>query len=198
MRDFSRGVSFTRDIDFTPSAASIVGAGVTRGGGFKRNVSFARGAIIAMAALAMTLFFSSVVRADEVYVTDSANLLDDPSSAGHLLTVLQKGDRLEVVSRQGDWIQVQFATFTGWVLAAQVSNNAPGFDLGGLLGGNNAAASDTSAASAGKGIGPMATQWASGKGLDTSMCVKMENDRNAITAQDLKDFDNSPEGKLGK
>jgi hypothetical protein len=130
---------------------------------------------MAMAALALlaTLCFASSVRADDVYVNDSANLLDDPSSAGHRLYILEKGDRLVVLDKQGDWIHVQYATYTGWVLAAEVSANRPV-------------------------VGPMATAWAQGQNLDPSMCLKMEHDRDAINPQDVKDFQNSPEGKLGK
>ena len=153
---------------------------------------------IAAAVLLMMLGFSSTLRADDVYVNDSANLLDDPSSAGNRLYILEKGDRLVVLSRQGDWIQVQYATYTGWVLAAEVSSSRPVLDLSGLFGGDNAAASDTTSAAAGKGMGPMATQWAQGQNLDTSMCLKMEHDRDAIKAQEVRDFQNSPEGKLGK
>jgi hypothetical protein len=112
---------------------------------------------------------------------------------------------MNVISRDGDWINVQLmladgSSVTGWVLAATVQSSAPGGNLlAGLSGGNNASASDVTATAASKGLNPEASDWAKTNNLDPTLELKMEADRKKITGADWKSFRALPDGtKLGK
>ena len=47
------------------------------------------------------------------------------SLSSGLMTVLQKNDEVEVLDRQGVWLQVRAVTITGWVSRYSVSPNKP-------------------------------------------------------------------------
>lgn len=57
-----------------------------------------------------------VVQAEFVEVdTMALRLREQPDLSARILTVLHRGDVVPVLDRQGRWIQVQFAQFTGWL-----------------------------------------------------------------------------------
>ena len=154
-------------------------------------------------AVVVALLATATARAEDVYVSDSANVLDNPGPASNTLLIANRGTALTVIERQGDWIHVQTVdaqgnNLQGWVLGTQVSGSRPGADFGAAFGGGNAGASEASAAAAGKGLDGAALDYAKSQNLDPKGAKEMEDERKTVTAAMWKAFCDSPEGKLGK
>ena len=53
--------------------------------------------------------------------TDAVNIREKPSTSSDILGSVGKGRKLEVISKSGDWTQVQFNKVKGYVLSKFVS-----------------------------------------------------------------------------
>ena len=52
---------------------------------------------------------------------DAVNIREKPSTSSDILGSVGKGRKLEVISKSGDWTQVQFNKVKGYVLSKFVS-----------------------------------------------------------------------------
>ena len=53
--------------------------------------------------------------------TDAVNIREKPSTSSDILGSVGKGRKLEVISKSGDWTQVQFNKVKGYILSKFVS-----------------------------------------------------------------------------
>src|SRR3954470_7435085 len=90
--------------------------------------------IVAAALLAATAL---PALAESVWVqADNVNVLGGKGSIYPVLGSVKKGTELQVVSREGKWVQVQSGNTTGWVFESALSAQKVNGDLfGGLNSG---------------------------------------------------------------
>lgn len=60
------------------------------------------------------------------YITASAlNLRSGPSTDHNTMKVLEKGESVEILEKQGEWLKASYGNLIGWVLAAYVGDSQP-------------------------------------------------------------------------
>jgi uncharacterized protein YraI len=115
--------------------------------------------------LAAALFAATSLPAlaDSVWVqSDSVNILGGKGSIYPTLGTAKKGTELQVVSRDGKWVQVQSGGTTGWVYESALSSQKVNGDAFGNL---NIGPAGVNTAAAARGLDPSTEQYAATKGM---------------------------------
>lgn len=150
--------------------------------------------LIAAAVLGMT----TAAGAEDVYVKLPMARVKAQAGAGADDVVrLKKGDKLQVLGRQGSWLKVKSGDREGFIHENSVSaGGGGGGDLGGLgqLLGNASGSSAASSAEAGKGLGE-ALDYARSHGMSTNGLDRMLALRTQVTGSDWQKF--TTEGNVG-
>ena len=126
--------------------------------------------------------------------TDTVNILGGKGSIYPVLGTVKKGAELNVISRDGKWLQVQVVGGgpQGWVFEGSLSPQKVNGDLKlGTIG--NTADQSTSAAS--RGLQPSAEQYVSSKGLNKVPLERLIALRNSIPPVEWETF--TLQGKVG-
>jgi uncharacterized protein YraI len=117
-------------------------------------------------AMALALLVSGgSALADSVWVqNDNTNILGGKGSIYPTVANVKKGTELQVLSRDGKWVQVQLAGGqSGWVYETALSSKKVGGDLFSGLRGNDAVGLNTAAAA--RGFDESTLQYAASKGM---------------------------------
>lgn len=142
------------------------------------------------------LAVAAAASAEDVYVKlPVANILAGKSAGTEHIAQVKKGDKLQVLAKEGSWLKVKAGDKEGYVFQNSVSSSASG-DNGGLsklLNGGSGASAQTSGAAA-KGVGE-SLAFAKSKGMSPAGLDRMIELRKAITANDWTEFTN--QGQAG-
>ena len=143
------------------------------------------------------LCMAGVAAAQDVYVKlPVANILAGKGAGTDRVAQVKKGEKLQVIGKEGSWLKVKAGDNEGYVHENSVSSSAGGGDTSGLskiLGG----ASGSSAASsgeAGKGLGE-ALAYARSKGMSPAGLDRMLELRKTVRGSDWTKF--TAEGNVG-
>ncbi|HSI35979.1 MAG: SH3 domain-containing protein [Phycisphaerae bacterium] len=151
-----------------------------------------------LAGLVALSVLSGSALAEDVFVKQSRVVVREGKGAAYdEVTTVAKGDRLQVVGREGPWIKVRAKGREGYVFESAVADQKPGEDLGAGLSkmlGGNAQASSASDAAAGKGLGE-ALDLAKSRGQSTAGLQKMKAIRKSVSGKDWEQF--TREGNVG-
>lgn len=146
---------------------------------------------MAAAALGCLLLFSAAhVSAETVYIKKSGTkIYTKPSARASVLETLAKGTALDVVSKQGKFLQVAVPSGSkGWVfqfkVSEQVSANEDGGGFLNALGGKKMTARESASASSIRGLSPVSEEHAKKKGVS-------QKDIQAV--KDMETFHVSPD-----
>lgn len=135
--------------------------------------------------------------AETVYVKlPVANVLAGKGAGTDRIAQLKKGDKLEVLGKEGSWLKVKVEGKEGYVHQNSVSSSSTGNDSGGLsklLGGGSAASAESSA-EAGRGLGE-SLAFARSKGMSPAGLDRMLALRKTVTGSEWTAF--TAEGHVG-
>jgi uncharacterized protein YgiM (DUF1202 family) len=139
---------------------------------------------------------AAAASAEDVYVKlPVANILAGKSAGTEHIAQVKKGDKLQVIAKEGSWLKVKAGEKEGYVFKNSVSDTATSKDDKGflnVLGGSSASAATN--AEAGKGVGE-SLAFARSKGMSTAGLDRMIQLRKSITASDWATF--TSEGHVG-
>jgi SH3 domain-containing protein len=149
--------------------------------------------------LALTMVaLSAPVLAEDLFVKQNSVVIRaGKGSAYEEVTTAKKGDKLELISREGSWLKVKSGGREGYVFQAAVTDAKPAGDLGADLGKMFSGASGGNTASsgeAGKGLGE-SLDYARSKGMSPAGLDRMIALRKTVTGKDWEAF--TAEGKVG-
>ena len=132
-----------------------------------------------LAALATT------ARAEDVWIKRAADVRNDQSAAGDLVVAVQKGQRVQVLERSGNWVKVDVKGQSGWVSADTISSREvkPDTDLVG-----HGSGAEMSSGAAIKGLQPIAGDYARSRSLSKEGLNEMTAIKKSVTPKMLKDF----------
>jgi uncharacterized protein YgiM (DUF1202 family) len=146
----------------------------------KRTVSLAAAALIAVTA--------TICWADSLWVkSESVDIRAGKGAAYEKVGTAQKGQELNVVSRDGKWIQVQSGNVTGWVFESALSPQKVNGG-GGLIAIAPGTVAQMSESSASRGLNPMAEQYVASKRMDKRPLEGLITLRNSITGKEWEQF----------
>ena len=134
---------------------------------------------ILLAALATS------AHAEDVWIKRSADVRNDPSSAGDLVVPVTKGQRVHVLERNGPWVNIDVNGKTGWVSADSISTREVKADTD-LIGRGSGA--EMSSGAAIKGLQPIAGDYAEKRSLSKAGLNEMLAIKKTVTPKLLKDF----------
>ena len=123
--------------------------------------------------------------ADDVWIKRSADVRNDQSAAGDLVVPVTKGQRVQLLQRADNWVQVDVNGKIGWVAADSVSSREVKPDTD-LIGRGSSA--EMSSGAAIKGIEPIAGDYALNKRLSKAGLDEMTAIKKSVTGKMLKDF----------
>lgn len=109
------------------------------------------------------VFGAGTARAETMYVkSPTAELKNSTAANAQVLAQLSRGAACNVVSKQGNWVQVQVSGKTGWVYKFKLSISKPsgGDTLLAGLGGGGAGAREGSTAASIRGLSPTSERYA--------------------------------------
>ncbi len=113
--------------------------------------------------LGALLLASVEARAETMYVkSPTAELKSSTSANAQILAQFSRGTSLNVILKQGNWIQVQTGGKKGWVYKFKLSPTKPsgGDNLLAGLGGGGASAREGSSAASIRGLSPTSEKYA--------------------------------------
>ena len=146
------------------------------------------------------LFLTLPTLAEDVFVKQAAvPVRAGKGSAYDEVATVKKGDKLQVVAREGDWLKVRANGKEGYVFKTAIDTKNPsgGGKLGGDLGRMFSGASGGSTASsgaAGKGLGE-SLQYARTNGMSPAGLDRMIAMNKALNAPEWEAF--MTQGKVG-
>lgn len=147
----------------------------------------------------VTLLLTTPSFAEDVFVKQSAAVVRaGKGSAYEEVVTVRKGDKLQVVAREGSWLKVRAGGREGYVFQTAVDTAKPAGDLGADLGRMFSGASGGTAASsanAGRGLKDGAVLYARANGMNTAGLDRMLAFRKSVTGRDWESF--TTEGKVG-
>ena len=123
--------------------------------------------------------------AEDVWLKRSADVRNDQSPAGDLVVAVQKGQRVHVLERGGEWVRVDVNGKEGWVSADSVSSREVKADSN-LFGQGSGA--EMSSGAAIKGLQPIAGDYARARSLSKEGLNEMIAIKKAVTPKMLKEF----------
>ena len=146
----------------------------------------------------LCLAIAPISFAEDVFVKQATVIVrDGKGSAYDEIGKARKGDKLQLVGREGPWLKVRIAGREGYVYETAVADSKPGEDLGAglskMLGANSGASSQSDAA-AGKGFGE-ALKWADSKRLSRAGLQRMYAIRKSVSGKEWEAF--AQEGNVG-
>jgi uncharacterized protein YraI len=151
-----------------------------------------------LATLAAIALPAAPSRAEDVFVKQpSVTVRAGKGAVYEEVATVKKGDRLNVIAREGKWLKVKVGPREGYVFETAVSGQPTGGDSGGGLSRLMGAGSGTSAASdtaAGRGLGESLV-WARSNNMDPSGLNRMLAARKRVTPQEWEKF--TADGKVG-
>jgi uncharacterized protein YraI len=116
-------------------------------------------------APAMVLLATTVASAESVWVKNATvDVREGKGAVFPSLGVVQKGQELTVLSRDGNWVQVQSGSVKGWVSTTAISTAKVNGDFAIMPAG--AAAANMNTGIAARGLNPDAEQYVSAKRLN--------------------------------
>lgn len=142
------------------------------------------------------LCIAAAASAEDVYVKlPVANILAGKSAGTEHIAQVKKGEKLQVIAKEGSWLKVKAGDKEGYVHQNSVSSSASG-DSGGLskLLNGGSGSSGASSAEAGKGLGE-SLAYARSKGMSTAGLDRMIELRKTIRGSDWTEF--TKEGHVG-
>ena len=158
----------------------------------KQSVSLIRKLLIGGAFLALSCGIG-VAAGEMLTAPRNIEVVATMSTAADTVEVVRSGQRLEVIAKEGSWLQVRTPSGkTGYVLASRIQRRGGGLDIGAVTGGPSASA--VSSATAGRGLSPEAAGYAQSRGYPTDAPDRLVAFR--LNAKpDLKAF--KDEGNVG-
>ncbi len=148
---------------------------------------------IVAAALALAVS-ATAVYAESVWVkAEVADVRGGKAAVYPALGQVKKGQELAVISRDGHWVQVQFAANNGWIYDSSLSDKKVGAGI--------SAGADTAEVSTGiaaRGWDADAEVYTQNRHLSTAGMNYLAAIRKSIQPQDFVLFTNSPQGHLGQ
>jgi len=135
---------------------------------------------------------AAAASAEDVYVKlPVANILAGKSAGTEHIMQVKKGDKLQVLAKEGSWLKVKAGDKEGYVFQNSVSTSATGKNDKGLFnvlngGSGSSAATDVEAA---KGVGE-SLAYARSKGMSPAGLDRMIELRKSITTNDWTEFTN--------
>jgi uncharacterized protein YraI len=139
-------------------------------------------------AFALLVSGASTVLAESVWVqSDGVNILGGKGSIYPTVATVKKGQELQVLGRDGKWVNVQIANGpTGWVFESNLSAKKVGGDLFSGLRGDSAAGLNTAAAA--RGWDPATDQYATTKGMSKAPMDHLLQIKKSISPQEWEAF----------
>lgn len=128
---------------------------------------------------------STTAFAEDVWIKRSADVRNDPSSAGDLVVPVIKGQRVHLLERNGPWVRVELNGQSGWVSADSISSREVKADTD-LIGRGSGA--EMSSGAAIKGLQPIAGDYAQARHLSKEGLNEMTSIKKSVTPKMLKDF----------
>ncbi len=152
---------------------------------------------LASVAVAALLAGAGVASAEEVFVKQTSIVIRAGKGAAYdEVGKAVKGDKLQIIAREGKWLKVKTNSGEGYVFETAVAETKPGDDMSGIgkmLGGASGS-STASDAAAGKGFGE-SLDWAKSKRMSPAGLNRMIALRKSVTGKDWEQF--TDEGKVG-
>ncbi len=136
-------------------------------------------ALLLVGALAWPAF------GEDNWLRRSAEARSDPSAAGDVVVKVTKGDRVQVLEKNGAWVKVDVKGQQGWLAADSLSGREVKPDV--RIAGMGSSAESSSGAAA-KGLQDMTINYAARRRLSTRGVDEMVDIRKSIKSQMLKDF----------
>ena len=151
---------------------------------------------LATAAFALAIAGgATIVLAEEVWVKrPELDLRAAPSAAGNVVATVKKGQKLEVLGREGAWVKVKAGDVEGYVSQNSLSDKKVSGG-GGVLSALGADTSGATASAGATGLDDMAEKYAAAKGMDPKRVDEMIARTKSITADELSAF--TREGQVG-
>jgi len=133
--------------------------------------------------------------------TASVAIREEMSMVGAVVVRVPRGAELQILSREGKWLKVQFTdkdgkTYTGYCQESALSPKPVEKGMLDMLGSNGGDADVPSAALAGKGLLAEAEAYAKDTNRDPAFANKMVKIRSDISPEQLRAF--QQEGKVGE
>lgn len=138
----------------------------------------------------------SVAVAEEVWVKrPELNVRAGKGAAFETVATVKKGQKLEVIAREGTWVKVKVGDTEGYVSQNSLSDKkvSGGGGLSTFAGGPDTSGATASAGA--KGLDEMAEQYAAAKGMDPKRVDEMIARTKAITGEEWAAF--TREGQVG-
>jgi hypothetical protein len=152
---------------------------------------------VATAAFALAIAGGvTIAVAEDVWVKrPELDLRAAPSAAGNVVATVKKGQKLEVLGREGAWVKVKAGDVEGYVSQNSLSDKkvSGGGGLSTFAGGPDTSGATASAGA--KGLDDMAEKYAAAKGMDPKRVDEMIARTKSITADELAAF--TREGQVG-
>jgi hypothetical protein len=139
---------------------------------------------------AAVLAVAAVASAEDVLVKYPARLVGGKSPRHAVVAQLNKGDRLQVVAREGPWLRVKIGDKEGYVSENAVNNGGAGdSQIAGVGKQTGASADPLSAGAASKGVGQDAIKWSQSSGKSTAGLERMIAMSTSVTGPDCDSFE---------
>jgi uncharacterized protein YgiM (DUF1202 family) len=136
--------------------------------------------------IGLAMLAAASARAEDVWIKRQSDARADASAAADSVVVVQKGQKVHVLQRNGPWVQIDAGNGkTGWVAADSVSSREVKPDSN-LMGHSSGA--EMSSGAAIKGLQPIAGDYAQQRGLSKEGLDEMLAIRKSVTPQMLNDF----------
>lgn len=131
------------------------------------------------AALIAAATMSAAAWAEDVWVQSKLVVVRANKGPAYAeVATVKKGDKLNVVAREGAWIKVSVGGKEGFIPAKAISNTQIAGDMDLSMFKANTARVDTS--NAGKGVSETAQKFAQGRGMSHAAVEQLEKFRDAI------------------
>jgi uncharacterized protein YraI len=152
---------------------------------------------LAQAAFALAIAGgATLVLAEEVWVKrPELDVRAGKGAAFETVATVKKGQKLEVVAREGTWVKVKVGDREGYVSENSLSDKkvSGGGGISAFAGGPDTSGATASAGA--KGLDDMAEKYAADKGMDPKRVDEMIARTKAITGEEWAQF--TREGKVG-
>lgn len=132
--------------------------------------------------LIFALIFSVSVLADSLYIKSKyANLVNNPRKK-KLIKKLDRGTRVEKISKKSKWYKIAVDGATGWVYKSKTSSREPSIDPSlEAQGGNLLAGEELAAGSGLRGLSPLGQKFAQSRAITTRHRKFMDYHQSYIT-----------------
>jgi hypothetical protein len=152
-----------------------------------------------IAAAVLGVSTTAAFAEDATIKFNQAKVLTDKFTGSDTVTSLSKGDKVQVLAREGAWAKVSAGGKQGWISANSLGDpKGKGMFAGaGEIAGKMSGSDSASDSAAGKG-GLPSEKWAQSKNMSRAGLQRMMALRDTVSGSEIKSFDTEGNVGIGK